>query len=219
MTTLTPLLPVDEAEKAELLLHPLRQRILAEALQPSTAAEIARRVGLRPQKVNYHVRTLVEAGFLMPAGEGLKRNLVEKRYQASARSYVLLPRVLGEMQAGALSDGDRFSATYLMNLSATLQEELAVWLGAGGGEGDAVPTLSLEAEVKFDSPEQRAAFADALQKAVTDVIGRHTSPVHDHEGRPRAGRSYRMVLGCYPVPDPNEKRPVRAPQNQNKRST
>lgn len=157
--------------------------------------------GFPPQKVNYHVRTLVDAGFLRPAGEGLKRNLIEKRYRASARSYLLLPQVLGEMGPGALSDADRFSATYLMQLSALLREELAAWFNPDQGGGDGVPTLSMEAEVRFDSAEQRAAFADALQEAVTNVIGHHTAPANDEEGRPRPGRAYRLVVGCYPVPD------------------
>lgn len=193
--------PVEEAEKAELLLHPLRQKILSEASEASTAAEIARRLGLSPQKVNYHVRTLADAGLLRPAGEGLKRNLVEKRYRASARSYVLLPQVLGEMSAGALSDADRFSATYLMQLSALLQRELAVWLDSAEGPEQSVPTLSLEAEVRFGSAGQRAAFAHEVQEAVTGIIGRCTTPAYDDEGRARPGRTYRLVVGCYPVPD------------------
>jgi len=208
--TLSALEPVEEAARAELLLHPLRQRILHEAREASTAAEIARRVGLPPQKVNYHVRTLVDAGFLLPAGEGLKRNLVEKRYRASARSYLLLPQVLGNMGAGTLSDADRFSAAYLMHLSALLQQELGVWLGAGGGGTESVPTLSMEAEVRFDSAEQRADFADALRKAVAGVIGGHTAPARDEEGRSRPGRAYRLVVGCYPVPDRDDESPVQA---------
>lgn len=193
--------PVEEAGRAELLLHPLRQRILAEAREVSTAAEIARRIGEPPQKVNYHVRTLVDAGFLEPAGEGRVRNLVEKRYRASARSYLLLPRILGEMSPAPLSEADRFSATFLLHLTALLQEELAVWLEAEGSGEESVPTLSMEAELRFDSSEQRAAFAEALQKAVTEAIGRHAAPARDEEGRTRPGRAYRLVVGCYPVPD------------------
>ncbi|NIW64102.1 MAG: helix-turn-helix domain-containing protein, partial [Gemmatimonadetes bacterium] len=165
MTSTAPVValePIEEAEKAELLLHPLRQRILSEAREPATAAEIARRVGLPAQKVNYHVRTLAEAGFLRPAGEGRKRNLIEKPYRASARSYLLLPRVLGEMSPGTLSEADRFSAAYLLHLSALLQDELGAWLDADAGVEERVPTLSIEAEVRFVSAEQRAAFAEAL---------------------------------------------------------
>lgn len=196
--------PVEQPAKAELLLHPLRQRILSEAREPSTAAEIARRVGLPPQKVNYHVRTLADAGFLRPAGEGRKRNLIEKPYRASARSYLLLPRVLGEMSPRTVSEADRFSATYLMHLSALLQEELAVWLDPDASGADDLPTLSLEAELRFDSAEQRAAFAEALQAAVTEVIALHSAPSRDEEGRSRPGRAYRLVVGCYPVPDRDE---------------
>jgi DNA-binding transcriptional ArsR family regulator len=200
-TALPALEPVDQADRAELLLHPLRQRILFEAREASSAAEIARRVGLAPQRVNYHVRTLVDAGFLQPAGEGRKRNLIEKRYRASARAYLLLPQVLGEMSPGTPSGADRFSASYLLQLSALLQRELAAWLEPGAAGREGVPTLSLESEIRFDSAQQRAAFAEALQRAVTEVIGRHTSPARDPEGRTRPGPAYRLVVGCYPVPD------------------
>lgn len=194
--------PVADARRAELLLHPLRQRILSEAREASTAAEIARRVGLPAQKVNYHVRTLADAGFLLPAGEGRKRNLLEKRYRASARAYVLLPRVLGAMGPGAPGDADRLGATHLMHLGALVQEELAGWLGGDVADPDGVPTLSLDAEVRFDGAEQRAAFADGVRRALTRLIGEHTAPARDEGGRPRPGRAYRLVVGCYPVPGP-----------------
>lgn len=201
MTTIeTHLEPVAEAGRAELLLHPLRQRILSEAREATTAAEIARRVGLPPQKVNYHVRTLAEAGFLRPAGEGRKRNLVEKRYQASARSYLLLPQVLGAMSPQGMGEADRFSASALMMLSAVLQRELAVWLTQDKATEPSVPTLSLEAELRFESAEQRMAFAGALQEAISEVVAKHTSPARDIQGRPRPGRPFRLVLGCYPIP-------------------
>jgi len=200
-TPLPGLEPVQDPARAELLLHPLRQKILFEAREASTAAEIARRVGLPPQKVNYHVRTLAQAGFLRPAGEGRKRNLIEKRYRASARSYVLLPGILGEMSPGAAGDADRFGAAHLIRLGALLQEELSVWLGPGVLRRKGPSTLSLDVEIHFDSPAQRAEFADELRKAVAGVVGAHTAPPLDHEGRARAGQLYRLVVGCYPVPE------------------
>jgi DNA-binding transcriptional ArsR family regulator len=203
-TSLPALEPVEEADRAGLLLHPLRQRILSEAREASTAAEIARRVGAPPQKVNYHVRTLADAGFLQPAGEGRKRNLIEKRYRASARSYLLLPQILGEMSPRGLRDADRLSAAYLLRLSALLQEELSAWLDPDADAPERVPTLSLEAEVRFDSARQRSMFADALQGAVTEVIARYTAPARDEEGRPRTGQPYRLLIGCYPVPGPED---------------
>jgi len=193
---------IDDSGRAELLLDPLRQRILAEAREPSTAAEIARRLDLPAQNVNYHVRTLVEAGFLRPAGEGRKRNLVEKRYRASARSYVIVPRVLGEVGSTGPSEADRFSASHLMSLGARLVEEVAAWFREEGGAGENVPTLSIDTELRFASSEQRAAFAEALQEAVTGVVGRFSDPARYAGGGARQGRPYRLLVGCYPVPDP-----------------
>jgi len=193
--------PVHEARRAELLLDPLRQRILAEAREPTTAAEIARRVGLPAQNVNYHVRTLVEAGFLRSAGEGRKRNLVEKRYRTSAGSYLLSPGLLGEIRPAALTEADHLGAAHLLQLSARLQEELTGWFDSDADEDVRVPTLSMDVEMRFASAEQRTVFARALREAVTDVVGRFTDPACDLDGRPREGRPYRLVVGCYPVPN------------------
>ena len=192
--------PVEDPGRAGLLMHPLRQRILAEATTPSTAADIARRVGLPAQKVNYHVRTLADAGFLRPAGEGRKRNLVEKRYRATARAYLLLPQVLGDMSPD-VTEADRFSATYLLGLSALLQRELGAWLTAGATQAAGVPTLSMEAEIRFETAEQRARFANELQQAVAGVIERNASPSRSEDGTAGDGRPYRIIVGAYPIPE------------------
>ena len=113
MTPTTDLPDVDvvrDPHAAQLLLHPLRQRILREARQATSAAEIARHVDLPAQKVNYHVRTLVDAGLLVSAGHRTHRNLVERRYRATARSYVILPEVMGQVGVQGLNPADAFSA-------------------------------------------------------------------------------------------------------------
>ena len=190
---------VQHPRAAELLLHPLRQTILREAGEPASAAEIARRMGLPAQKVNYHVRALVDAGLLVPAGERLKRNLVEKRYRATARAYVLSPEVLGEMNPERLSLSDEVSAAHLIRLASSLQSELARAVREGRDGGAPVPTLSLDVELRFESAAQRADFATALQDAVADLVGRFTAPAVDCDGDPADGRPYRLVAGCYPI--------------------
>jgi len=196
--------PIDDAVRAELLLDPLRQRILAEAHEPATAADIARRLELPAQNVNYHVRTLVEAGFLKPAGEERKRNLVARRYRTSARSYVLLPGILGEVGPGGPTEADRFSAAHLMRLGARLLQEVGSWFVGGADTTDRVPTLSIDTELRFDSAQRRAAFAEALQDAVTAVVAEYSDPARYFGGESREGRPYRLVVGCYPVPEPHD---------------
>ena len=190
---------VEHPRAAELLLHPLRQTILREASEPASAAEIARRVSLPAQKVNYHVRALVDAGLLVPAGERLKRNLVEKRYRATARAYVLSPAVLGEMSPQRLRLSDEVSAAHLIRLASTLQSELARTIREDRSTAGDVPTLSLDVELRFESPAQRGEFATALQDTVADLVERFTAPAVDRLGAPADGRPYRLVVGCYPI--------------------
>lgn len=205
MNTPNAVEPVADRERAELLLHPLRQQILRHSAEPRSASEVARILDLPAQKVNYHVRTLVDAGFLRPAGERRRRNLVEKRYRASARSYLLVPAVLGEMAADPARGGDAVSAGHLLGLSARLQAELSEVLVRSGADPRRVPSLALDAELRFTSAEQRAAFAGALREAVLRVVEEHSAPAVASDGGPAPGEPYRLLVGCHPIPDPYER--------------
>ena len=188
----------DGGRAAVLIQHPLRRRVLAEAADPVSATELARRLGLTRQAVNYHVRQLLKAGFLKPAGRRMRRNLVERQYVATARSYVLAPQILGPVAAGVQADA--FSASYLLGLTSLAQQELTDVWEAASAAGVRVLTMSLMSEVRFASAAQRAEFAQALTDAVTEVVARHTNPFRTPSGEAGEGRPYRLVLGCYPIP-------------------
>lgn len=198
--------PSPEAEciadhaRAGVLLHPLRLAILERTRTPASATEVADRLGLPRQRVNYHVRELHRADFLRKAGRRKKRNLYEQRYVASARSYLLAPDVLGPVGADPGAVEDRLSAAYLLSLSGRLQSELASVVRAAAEREQRVATLSIEADVRFESPQQREQFAVALRDAVAKTIAEHTSPASQDDGSPGEGRPYRLVLGCYPRP-------------------
>ena len=57
--------------------------------------------------------------------------------------------------------------------------------------GRRLPTFTLDAEVRFTSAEDRAAFADELATAVLDLVARY----HRDDGRP-----HRLVVASHPVP-------------------
>jgi DNA-binding transcriptional ArsR family regulator len=78
----------DPARAAEIL-HPLRLEILRLAGEPISASELAPRLKLSRQRVNYHVRRLARGGFLRRAGQRRRRNMIEQRYVASARAFLL----------------------------------------------------------------------------------------------------------------------------------
>jgi DNA-binding transcriptional ArsR family regulator len=189
---------VNDQERAEALLHPLRRRILRLAREPASATELAGRLRMPRQRVNYHVRRLAERGLLRRAGRRRKRNMVEQRYVATARSFLLVPEVLGPLEADWRLVEDTASAAYLLALTAQLQSDLARVWRASGEEGKRLSTLSLKSQFRFESPEQRADFARALRQAVVDVIARFSSAHDLPSGRPAPGRPYRLVVGCYP---------------------
>lgn len=185
-----------EPQAANVLLDPLRLRILEAAQEPASAARIAEALELPRQRVGYHVRALADAGYLRKAGTRRKRNLVEQRWVASARAYVVAPTVLGPMTPDPRRITDPLSAGRLLALAGQVQSELGESTRQAAAAGQAISTLSIAADLEFESPAQRAAFAKALRDAVTEVVARHSN----NPGS--GGRPFRLMVGCYPPPKP-----------------
>ncbi len=190
----------DRRTAAALLAHPLRARLVALAREPQSATQMAGRLGLSRQGVNYHVRQLARTGLLRRAGQVRKRNLIEQRYQATARAYVLAPEILGPLAAGGHTAEDAFSAARLVGLAAEAQADVARAIRESATRGQRLSTLSIAADVRFESPAERQAFTEALQAAITDVVGRYSSPMLTTKGEQASGRHFRLVVACYPSP-------------------
>ena len=191
---------VATVRRASALLHPLRVRLLALAREPVSATELARRVGLPRQRINYHVRELERAGFLRPAERRRRRNLIEQRYVATARSYVLSPELLGPLTPDWRAIQDTASADYLLALTEQVRADVTRAADEAAAEEKPLATLSIKSQFRFETPAARAAFAEAVRAALVEVIARHSSPNRLENGRPGRGRPYRLVLACYPAP-------------------
>jgi DNA-binding transcriptional ArsR family regulator len=194
-----PLESVASSRRASALLHPLRSRLLSMAKEPASATELARRLGLPRQRVNYHVRELERAGFLRAAGRRRRRNLIEQRYVSTARSYVLAPALLGPLAPDWRSITDTASADYLLALAEQVRSDVARASDEAAAEGKRLSTLSVKSQFRFETSEERTRFAEAVRQALVEVIARHTSPNLRENGRPGRGRPYRLVLACYPL--------------------
>lgn len=202
---------LDTEDRAAAVLQPLRLRILRALREPDSASGLARKFRLPRQRVNYHVRKLARAGFLRRAGERRKGSMIERRYVATARSYVLSPELLSRLGGDAAEVEDRFSAAYLLALASRMQSEVAQAVRDAGDQEKRLATLSLSTDLRFASPEQRARFADELQRAILDMVGRFASPALQADGAPAPGRLYRLVLGCYPAIPKKDKHEEKAP--------
>ena len=194
---MAPVGVIREAPKAGALLKPLRREILAHARTPVSAAGIAAVMKRPRQVINYHVRELARAGFLKRAGRVRKRGLYEQRYVVSAQAFVLAPEMLGALDATApQATADKAGAAYMLMLATRLQRELSESGRRSSASSTPLPLLALDTEFGFSSAADRARFAQALSTAITAVVAEHTTPAD----RCTEGR-YRMVLGCYPIPE------------------
>jgi len=164
---------IEDPAAAASALDPMRSRLLAELATPGSAAKLATRVGLPRQKINYHLRALEAHGLVKVAEERRHGGLTERVLEATAKTYIVSPTALG------------LASRYLVAVAARLLREVARL------KPDQ-PTMALDAEVRFATPEDRAAFADELTQAVNKAISRY----HHDEGRP-----HRVVVAAHPLED------------------
>jgi DNA-binding transcriptional ArsR family regulator len=185
---------IDLASVAAAALDPVRSQLLAELREPASAATLATRLGLKRQKINYHLRTLEEHGLVEVADTRKWGGLTERLMVASATTYVVSTRALGPVGADPDRTADRLSASYLVALGARLVREIGNLQRAAVDAGKRLATLAIDTEIRFRSPADRAAFTRELTEAITTLAARY----HD-ESAPQ-GRSHRLVVAAHPSP-------------------
>jgi DNA-binding transcriptional ArsR family regulator len=110
-------LTIERAEQLKALGHPLRLRVLemlgGEGEEPLTNRELARRLGVDPGQLHFHVKMLLRAGLIEPAAGGKGR---EKPYRAVATTIRVAPQLLesrltSDLQAAMLDEVQRAFST------------------------------------------------------------------------------------------------------------
>jgi DNA-binding transcriptional ArsR family regulator len=192
---------VADGDTAVAMLHPTRLRILQALAEPDSAAGLARRLGEPRQRLGYHLRQLEDAGLVELVEERRRGNCTERVLRASAPAYVVDPAVLGPVAAHPARASDGLPASYLVAVLTRGVRELARLRRLAGRARKRLPVLTLDTEVTFASPEAQARFAEELTEAVSAVVARH------HDGRATGGRSFRLVVGSYPIPPETESEP------------
>jgi len=183
---------IENAAAAAVALDPVRARLLAELVEPGSAAALAVRVGIPRQKVNYHLRTLEAHGLLELAEERRRGGIIERVMRATAASYVVSPAALGSKAADPDETADRLSARYLVALAGRMVREVGGLARRAAAAGKRLSTMTIDTEIRFRSAEDRGAFADELTASVLDLVSRYH---HDE------GRSHRLVVAAHPKPE------------------
>lgn len=186
---------LDEPAAAVAALDPRRSRLLAAlASEPASAAGLAARLDMPRQQLGHHLRTLEEQGLVVEVGQRRHGGLTERVLAASAAAYVVSPAALGTAAADPDRIADRMSAAYVVALAARAVREIGQLLRGAERAGKRLPTLSIDADVRLASPEDRAALAAELADAVRRIAAKY------HDESAKGGRWYRVIALSHPRP-------------------
>ncbi|WP_414942465.1 winged helix-turn-helix domain-containing protein [Amycolatopsis sp. cmx-11-51] len=183
---------IEDAEAAEVSLDPVRARLLAELAEPASATMLAGRVDLPRQKVNYHLRALEKHGLVELVEERRKGNVTERMMRATASSYVISPTALSAVQPDPAQSPDRLSARWLLAVAGRLVRDVGVLITGSTKARKRVATFAIDGEIRFSSAEDRAAFAEELTVAITNLVSRY------HDEGAEQGRDHRIVVAVHP---------------------
>lgn len=179
---------------AAVALEPVRSRLLAELAEPASAATLAGRLGIARQKINYHLRTLEEHRLVEVAEKRKWGGLTERLLVATAASYLVSPGAMGPVATDPGRTADRLSAGYLIALAARVVREVSDQLARARKAGKRLATLSVDSEVRFRSPQERAEFSRELTAMVASLVARY------HDASAPGGRRHRLVIVAHPLP-------------------
>jgi DNA-binding transcriptional ArsR family regulator len=190
---------IEDPAAAEVSLDPIRTRLLSELSEPASASALAARLGLARQKVNYHLRALERVGLIELHEERRRGNMTERVMAATATSYVISPAALAAVAPDPERSPDQLSAMWLVALAARLVREVGELMRGAKRARRPLATFGIDAEVRFSSAAERAAFAAELSKSIEDLVASY------HDEFAAAGRRHRLLVALHPTLTTTEK--------------
>ncbi|MEV7603855.1 helix-turn-helix domain-containing protein [Paenarthrobacter sp. NPDC089322] len=188
---------IEDPAAAEVSLDPIRTRILQELVDAATATQLAAKVGLPRQKVNYHLKALERHGLVELVEERRKGNVTERVVRATAASYLISPVALASVAPDPRRFADRFSAFWLLALASRTVQEMGKLISGAAAARKKLASFAIDGEITFRSAADRAAFAEELGVAVTRLVDKY----HDGGAAAAAGgaRKHRLVVVLHPA--------------------
>jgi DNA-binding transcriptional ArsR family regulator len=198
---------IEDPAAAEASLDPIRTRILRELAEPGSATQLAAKVGLPRQQVNYHLKALERHGLVELVEERRRGNVTERILRATAASYLISPSALASVAPDPQRYSDRFSAFWLLALAGRMVQELGRLIAGAAAARKTLATFAIDGEITFRSAADRAAFAEELGLAVARLVDKYhhdggPAPAGVPAAAPRApgaGRKHRLVVALHPT--------------------
>lgn len=183
---------IEDPAVAEVSLGSVRGRLLAELVEPGSAASLAPVLGLTRQRVNYHLRALERAGLVELVEERRKGNMTERVVQATAATYVISPKALSAIAPDPSRSPDRLSAYWLLALGSRTVAEVGELVERSHQAGQPLATFAMDAEIEFATAADRASFAAELTGAIEILVSKYQTGA-------AGGRKHRMLIGLHPM--------------------
>ncbi|MBN6038041.1 helix-turn-helix domain-containing protein [Amycolatopsis sp. 195334CR] len=185
---------LDDPDRVLTALPPLRRRLLALLREPASATQLAARLELPRQRVNYHLRALEAAGLVEVAELRQRRGCVERILRVKPGALVVDPAVMREGEPAV--PHDQYAAEHLVEVAAATVRDVARMQGEAAESGKKLLTFTIEAEVRFARPSQAQEFTDELTQAIAQLVERYET---------KQGRPYRIVVGGHPAAEQKER--------------
>ena len=122
-----------------------------------------------------------------------RRNCIERIVQATARSFIINPDVLGVLGDGPEEARSRFSASYLIASAAKMIRDVATLKKRAASVGKKLATLTMQSDVTFATTKDRYLFTEELASEFARLVAKY------HDESASGGRAYRFMLGAHPV--------------------
>ena len=188
-----PQLTITSLETLKVFADPLRQQIIEALLDGAkTVKQVASELDLAPTKLYYHVNLLEEHQLIRVVDTRIVSGIIEKHYQASARSFAIEHSLLTPGQEGGSAIGLALNA-----MLDPIREEIHRSFDSGlidmSEDAPLWRKLKIWREtIRFSEPEAEE-FYKRLEALVREYTNRHDAP-ESAEKQP-----YALIIGVYPA--------------------
>ncbi len=196
-----PLDIIDDPTRARAALQPIRLRLLHLLERPQSAPQLAKAIGMPRQRVLYHLRMLKAQQLVEAHEHGSVGRRIDRSYVRTATSYAIAPKTLGGVAVDPRTVVDAFSSAYLSAVAGRALNDLAALGRAAAARGKRVPTMTLETDVRFATPDDQRRFADELTTALSRLAATY------HRPDATKGRTFRIFACGYPAVPPRAAQP------------
>lgn len=153
---------VERPEVAWAALSPLRRQLLGLLDEPASATELATKLGMARQRINYHLSVLERQGLIQLAEVRQRRGFQERRFRRTG-TFVLAPDLLGGVRAEDTAPDDMSAEAVVAAATDAIRA-----VGALAASGRPHPTATMSTEVAFASPADLRRFFERVAELAAE---------------------------------------------------